>query len=1407
MSRKRQDEVLFPGVSVEGGFISGDALQDLDVSGRISAKSTRAGTIDDFLAPASFDLIPPDTLEGVCQRSFEALKPRWQYFSDNGGPVVRLWLSPLLNELQYGSPNGVTLRLPGNEGKEYQFSGLHGAVPLLLVDSPQDLDKPFRGKATPHGLVQEFLNKSKDHLFGIVSNGRELRLLRDNARLTRPAYIGFDLEGIFSGNEYASFALMYRLLHSSRLKARGGHRPEDCLLEAWLKKAGERSSRAMEHLREGVRKAIEALGKGFLIDPEIATALREKQLTPKAFNHELLRLVYRFLFLLVAEERDLLFPPGTAESKRQIYLDGYSVTRLRLLAQRSRGSSHHDLYESIKLVFCALVDTKTAGLLGLTPLGGLFKPKNADKLHTARLTNEYLLQAMRNLTLREVNGQLRPVDFLRLGTEELGSIYEQLLQLEPYIDLGNPAQPGFEISSVAGNERKVTGSYYTPDNLVQCLLDSALEPVMAQAVAGKSGDEAAQALLKLTICDPACGSGHFLVSAGRRLALRVAEYQAGGELPSAAQVRHAFRQVAAHCLYGVDINDMAIELAKIALWMEAMEPGKPLSFLDHHFRVGNSLLGVTPRLLEEGLPDEAFTPITGDDRATCMALKRRNKEERDQGVREFQFGSTLGDMSQTLANLDQGEDESLEEVIVKENRFKALETENEYRTSGRLLADAWCAAFVWRKCVSPDDTIPPCPTTATLEEIREKPHSLPLATYNEIRRLAQQYGFFHWYLEFPKVFHRVAKRTTADNPHTGWSGGFDCLLGNPPWERVSLEEKQWFSSHGRLDIANAKTGATRKKLIDNLKKESPSLFSQFESDLRSAEGESNFLRNSGLYPLTAKGRVNLYPIFGEQLRILASSNGLTGAVMPSGIMTDDTTKDFFQEVSESKSLVSIYDFENRQGFFSDVDSRMKFCLFTTGRSENEQPKPPRFVFFAHGVEDLADPNRLIDLSAVDIKLLNPNTRTCPIFRSRADAELTKGIYRRLEALIIDNEDSQIGINEWEITFKQGLFNMTLDSQLFRNCEDLLHDGWAIEGNIFLRNNERYLPLYEGRMIDFFDHRCASVGSNETNTFRSGVTLETSTEQHENPNFFPQPRYWVRDQDVQANKPSGTNESWTFGFKDITSATNQRTFIGGIFPFYGVGNKVPLILTKKNAKEAASFFAGFSCFALDFVAKQKVGGVTLNFFLVKQFAYPKPGTFYLSSPWCRQNQLYFWILQYAIELTYTAWDLMIFAKDCGYHGPPFCWLEDRRFLLRVELDAAFFHLYLPSTIEGEWKPACKTEGCPHDETPEQLAELKKHFPTPRDAVAYIMDTFPIVRRKDEEKYDGDYRTKRVILEIYDAMQEAIRTGKPYQTRLDPPPGPPTNPDGSFATLPDWQPGNPKPANWPSHIHPPRGCHAS
>jgi hypothetical protein len=462
---------------------------------------------------------------------------------------------------------------------------------------------------------------------------------------------------------------------------------------------------------------------------------------------------------------------------------------------------------------------------------------------------------------------------------------------------------------------------------------------------------------------------------------------------------------------------------------------------------------------------------------------------------------------------------------------------------------------------------------------------------------------------------------------------------------------------------------------------------------------------------------------------------------------------------ETRSLASLYDFENRAGLFPDVDSRMKFCLLTLTGAQRPALHGAECVFFAHSVEDLHDEQRRFTLAAEDFALLNPNTRTCPIFRSKRDAELTKAIYRRVPVLVNESLDDQG--NLWGF---QGLlmFMMNTASGLFRTRQQLEADNWTLDGNVFRRGNDVDLPLYEAKLFHHFDHRWATHDGLDTRDL-------TSTEKG-NPEAVALPRYWVPTDEVTARLADKWRHSWLASVRGITNTTNERTIISNILPQVGVGNSAPVMVLQTNSAHFGGILvANLSSFILDFIARFKVGGVNLNFFIINQLPVLPPTTYAQLCPWgasptsllSTPYSLHTWILPRVLELTYTAWDLFPFAQDCGYDGPPFRWDEERRFLLRCELDAAYFHLYGSTS----------------------------------DDVAYVMETFPIVKRKNEAQH-GEYRTKRVILEMYDAMQRSIGTGEPYQSRLDPPPGPPAH------GLPSWRPGAPRPGNWPSHIHAPR-----
>ncbi len=1402
----------FQTIRSEGGLLPPDLLRRV-IDPRGSLKGTR---------PEDYGLPQSERLNEVITQSWNRLRRHWGEFraaaaqlpegEAGTGLTNDKWSLPLLRELGFGLlPTSAS---PEIAGRTYAISRFFGSVPIHLVGCGLSLDRRaagVRGAAggNPHGLVQEFLNRSPDHLWGIVGNGLRLRVLRDNQALSRQSFLEFDLEAMFSAEAYSDFVLLWLVSHATRFASRDGNRIETCWLEEWTKEAEEQGTRALADLRGGVERALQALGEGFSSHPRnlaLREALRTGTLKPVDLHGQLLRLVYRLIFLFVAEDRTLegqalLHPRDDSEAARVArarYAAHYGTARLRELAGRIKGSRHGDLWQQFQLLVHALSGDASAEAirirLALPALGSfLWDPASTRALNDAELTNFDLLEALRHLAFTRQGKALRPVDYRNLGAEELGGVYESLLALTPQIS-ADGARFGF--AEFSGNERKTTGAYYTPDSLVQCLLDSALDPVVEEAIKGKTGADAEKALLGLKLCDPAVGSGHFVVGAAHRLAryLSRVRAQAQGESePSPLQYQHALRDVIGHCLYGVDLNPMAAELCRVSLWLEALDPGKPLSFLDHHIRVGNSLLGTTPELIAAGLPEEAFNPIEGDDKKACSELKKRNRaESRGLGslfaVQDAERADALRSAARAVDEMD---DDTPEHLARKAEAFAEAQTRYDYLAAKRL-ADAWCAAFVIRKHFPPlahdprfTDTKPFGITQGHLGDLSQG-RALPPALGANVEQLAREYQFFHWHLAFPEVFAR---------------GGFDLILANPPWERVSLEEKQWFAAHGRLHIANAQTGAIRKRLIEQLQTDDPILHRAFLDDVRKAEGESHLLRNSGRYPLCGRGRVNLYAVFAESMRSVLNPGGRMGAVLPSGIATDDTTKFFFQDVVERNSLRSLYDFENRESLFPAVDSRMKFCLFTSGSAQAAEvgrtSSAADFAFFCLGVEDLRDPDKRFALSAQDIALLNPNTRTCPIFRSRRDAELTKTIYRHVPVLIRKAQHGQPEENAWGISFKQGLFNMTSDSHVFRTREQLEADGWTLHGNRFSKAGDEYLPLYEAKMVDFFDHRSAHVVLSTTAMVRQGQPEALSETEHQDPARLPLSRSWVSSADVRSALGAGWVWKWFLGLRDITSATNERTVIPAVIPFSGVGNNLPvLMMGDAGVASAGILVACLGSFALDFTARFKVGGLHLNFFIVEQLAVPTPGVGSRSRVWSGQVVLRDWLLSRVLELIYTAWDLEAFSQDSGWSGPPFRWNEERRFLLRCELDAAFFHLYLPADANGDWKPASKADGCPHNETPDQLIELRRHFPTPRDAVSYIMDTFVIVRGKDEEKYKGDYRTKRVILEIYDAMQEAMRTGRPYQTRLDPPPGPPQDPDGKFvpyAQIAD---------NPPPHIHLPQ-----
>ncbi len=1318
----------FTTIRTEGSILPADLLQRIN-----EREAGLAG-----LKPEDYHLPGNLKLNEAINQSWNRLLGAWTAFRSaltklpDTDPATTLtrekWLLPAFNELGYGRL--LTARAIEIDGRSYPVSHGWQHTPLHLVGAGIDLDKRTAGVAgaarmSPHGLVQELLNRSEVHLWGMVSNGLRLRILRDNVSLTRQAYVEFDLEAMMNGELYSDFALFWLLCHESRVHA---EKPQDCWLEKWSKAAQDQGTRALEQLRRGVEEAIEALGRGFLAHTSnhaLVVRLRTGALSTQDYYRQLLRLVYRLLFLFVAEDRDLLLRPDADPQARERYERFYSLSRLRRLAERRVGTRHADLYHGLRRVMAKLGSDAGCPELALPALGSfLFSREAIPDLEACDIANAYLLDAVRALAFINDRHGRRLVDYKNLRSEELGSVYEALLELLPDVHI---EARQFDLKTVSGSERKSTGSYYTPESLVQCLLDSALEPVVAETL---KQPDAAQAILRLKVCDPACGSGHFLIAASHRLAKHLASVRTGDDEPAPGAVRTALRDVIGHCIYGVDINPMAVELCKVSLWMEALEPGKPLSFLDHRIQCGNSLIGATPALLKHGIPDDAFKPIEGDDKTVCSEYRRQNKQKREGQLRLFvpapEPWARLGNLATGLLQLEEISDDSIAGVRHKQERWEELVRSQGYIYS-RLWADAWCAAFVWKKI---RDHKHPYPIT---EELFRKIERNPFHVVNtwhetEIRRLAEQYQFFHWHLAFPDVFSVLTGDEEPENEQTGWKGGFDVVLGNPPWERIKTQEKEWFAVRAP-EIAEARNAAQRRKMIQELRTENPALHTEFLEEKRKAEGESHLVRDSERYPLCGRGDVNTYAIFAEMNRLLLNANGRVGCIVPSGIATDDTTKFFFQDLIEAGALVSLYSFENEEFLFPSVHHAMKFCLITLSGSQRPQ-KRADFVFFARQTNYLHDQDKHFTLTPAELAILNPNTRTCPVFRSKRDADLTRTIYHRVPVLIQENLSEG---NPWGIQFLR-MFDMAGDSYLFQTHQQLEAEGYKLAGSTFQMNDQTYLPLYEAKMLHHFDHRFGTyLGQTEAQANQSKLP-ELNDIQHSDPNIVALPRYWVPYHEVVGRLSGKWNCTWLLGWRDITNTTNERTVIASILPLAACGDTILLILPSTEHRQLLPLLAVcLDTYVLDYTARQKVGGTHLKYHVFKQLPVLPPTTYVQSTPWFPSKALYEWLLPVVLELTYTAWNLELFATDCGYDGPPFGWDEERRFLLRCELDAAYFHLY----------------------------------GIRRDDVDHILETFPIVKRKDEQAH-GEYRTKRVILDIYDAMQQAMETGTSYHTRLAPPP---------------------------------------
>ncbi len=1269
----------FTTITTEGGLLPSDLISRL-----VNDTRSLPGTRDE-----DYRLTPGRQLREIINRSWNDLLGAWQVFQPQ---VARLtaddytaaltrdrWLLPLFAELGYGRleriPEAITIG-----DKDYSVSHRHAQAFVHLVGWNVRLDRRTAGvvgaaRAAPHSMVQELLNRTDDHLWAVVSNGRQLRILRDNSSLTRAAYVEFDLEQMFSEGIFTDFVALWLLVHASRIE---GDPQIECWLETWANEARQQGVRALDTLGQGFEDAIATLGQGFLAHPAnntLRARLRDGDLAKQDYYRQLLRLVYRLVFLLVAEDRSLLHPPDASAEAKERYSRYYSLSRIRDLARRRRGTKHGDLWDQLVIVARSL-GPEGQPLLGLPALNsGLWAADGTAELDSARLSNTYLLAAMRSLAYTRQEEALHRVDYRNLGSEELGSVYESLLELQPFFD---SAIGTFRLEHASGNERKTTGSYYTPTALISSLLDTSLDRLLDEAVAQPDPE---QALLDLKVIDPACGSGHFLVAAAQRIARRLAVLRTDETDPPPSVVRHALREVIGRCVYGIDRNPMAVELCKVSLWLESVEPGKPLSFLDHHIVCGNALLGATPRLLEQGVPDAAFISIEGDDKPTVIARRKANareREHRNHGVLALAYGSgaLARPIAAEMASIEALPSDTSAQVAEQADRYRRLQDSVEAEQA-RFAADAWCAAFMALKTPAH-----PAITDATVRMLAESPEGVAEDVLAEIADLTKQYRFLHWHLAFPQIYHVEIDGESE----TGTFGGFDLILGNPPWDTLSPDRKEFFAADNpHIRFANkVEQDAIVHRLLAH--EEVAQRWSRYRRELYSSV---HFMKSSGRYRLFApgnlgKGDFNVYRIFVEAAMQSAQRKGLVAQVVPSGFYNGANASAIRRELFDHWQLSFVFGFINTTGeWFPEVHRDTSFGIYTARKGAVTEELKVAFELRTGAELAKALAGATTKLSTTAIREQSPEALAIPEIADASDAALVSQISSRWPKL--GDESFGPPIRHYQAELHMG------------NDRDLFGDG------------EKGLAVYEGRMIDQFDHRAKAYCSGRG---RSAVWQEVP---FGDPRKAIAPQWRLPEANIP-NKVGGRVWRYRIGWCDVTGARNERSLIAALIP-PGVicGHSVPTFIFPEDYKWAyMPWLAVINSFCADYLIRHKVAlHVTMT--VLDSLPIPRLPV---------DNPIITRLSSLALRLSCTGLEMTDYWNSMTEYGlcdpapagivPAAALIDpEERAWARAEIDAIV---------------------------------AKRVYGISSDELSHVLDQFPVLERR-EKKADGSYTTKDRVLAMF------------------------------------------------------------
>jgi hypothetical protein len=1197
--------------------------------------------------------------------------------------------------------------------------------------------------------------------WGILTNGRYWRLYWEGARSLSEDFIEFDVAALVGmpGVQLSRLDEAIRIPRHDLKVFFVLFRRESFLSQPYDVASRTFHEIAIDEGRHWERRVSQNLGNVVFEDvfPELVTKLAERdpQAPPEPAGDYLeeirraaLTFLYRLLFVYYAEDRNLL-PVHDAD------YENYSLRRIREDVARSIGRRH--VFSETQTRYCSELKELYAAVakgdhsIGLPPYnGGLFEAAAHPLLDRVDLPDAVVAPLIDKLSRhRDEDNTPKWINYRDLSVQHLGSIYERLLEF-------SVVREESDRLSIRPNifARKGSGSYYTHEDLVQLIIRRTVGPLVEDCSAGFRDEvkqlkaargpkkerlarlakmDAAARILDLKICDPAIGSGHFLVALVDYLADQVLAEMASAKnavdwataadpyisplagriadirdrILHAAQTEHwnidpaqlddrhiVRRMILKRVIYGVDKNEMAVELAKVALWLHTFTVGAPLSFLDHHLRCGDSLFGEWTSTVRDEIERRGglFQPSSRAAIAAATKTFLLVSDLTDADIAEVKTSSSLFEQAaETLEPLRRLMD-FWQAVHWRESAEQTGEEKGDLKkTIGAVVGGVFGDPI---RVVMNGEVKSRNGKAADLENRAN-------AFLASARALAAREKFLHWEVAFPDVWQA--------NGNGGTVGGFDAVIGNPPWDRMKLQEVEWFAEH-KPEIAKQARADDRKKLIKKLAAAKDPLWRDYLVARAAAETAMTLARDSGQFPLLSAGDMNIYSLFVERAMRLIHPRGIVGLLTPSGIASDKGAAEFFRAISTSGRLSALFDFENRKVFFADVHASFKFNVIVFGGPEREFDRA-QCAFFLHQVTEIDEPDRRISITPADFAAVNPNTGTAPIFRTGRDARITLDAYRAHSILVDRRHGDEKKL--WPVRYCN-MFHMTNDSNLFKTKKELERTGfYPVGGNVWKKGKNLCRPLYEGKMVQAYDHRAASVIMNPENIHRPAQQEPATLENHRDPQWLPNPHFWV---DESAIRPQF---QWAIGIKDVTAPTNMRTMIASMIPFAAVGNTLPMFVfeddreMRKYVSAAPLFLANLNSFAFDYLLRQKIQGQHLNLYILEQLPFIDPKVFETK---IGKTNFSDYIREQVLHLTYTAVDMAAFARDMGYDGPPFEWDEEDRRRRLARLDALFFHLYGIS----------------------------------RKDAAYILDTFPIVERADREQFAGRYRTKELILAYCNAV---------------------------------------------------------